>query len=270
MTQKVPLKWTLVSCVNNEAVLQSCLLNSSSSVQASEIILQRGFSSAALAYNNALDKATTDVVVFAHQDVFLPQGWEKKLQCALERLSLMDSQWGVAGVWGVQSSGHRSGHLYCVGLGAVLGDEACGAAHVRTLDELLLIVRKSSRLRFDERLTGFHWYATDICMEAQRQGMKCYAISTFCIHNTNGYNLLPWQFWSSYLFMRKKWRAELPITSPCAEVTPWCWPMIRWNIVQVINLLLKRHNPGRRVEDPRLIYQDLLRSGRITAKAHVG
>src|SRR5262245_56719284 len=117
VTEQNATKWTLVAAVNNEAVLRSCLLNSRTAVGASEVILQKGYSSAALAYNAALSKAATDVVVFVHQDVVLPEGWEDKLQQALDWLYKNDPQWGVAGIWGVQASGNRSGHLYCVGLG---------------------------------------------------------------------------------------------------------------------------------------------------------
>lgn len=256
-SEQIRSKWTLVAAVNNEAVLRSCLLNSSVASQASEIILQKGYSSAALAYNAALQKAATDVVVFVHQDVFLPNGWEAKLQRALDWLSEKDPQWGVAGIWGVQASGNRSGHLYCVGLGQVLGDEYNGAIEVQTLDEVLLIVRKSSQLQFDEKLPGFHLYATDICLEAQRRGMRCYAISAFCVHNTNGYSLLPREFWKNYLTLRRKWRTRLPVTTPCTEITAFCWPAIRMNLVQWKNIALRKDKPGRRVADPSELYRAL-------------
>jgi hypothetical protein len=127
---------------------------------------------------------------------------------------------------------------------------------VRSLDEAVLIVRKSSGVRFDESLPGFHMYGTDICQEANRRGMKAYAISSFCIHNTNGYNMLPWDFWKCYLIMRRKWRRQLPITTPCAKITFWCRPMIVWNVKQALNILLKRHKPGRRLPDPKRFYQE--------------
>jgi len=256
-TEQNRLKWTLVAAVNNETVLQSCLLNSPAVSQASEVILQKGYASAALAYNEALRRAATDVVVFVHQDVFLPSGWEDKLQSGLDWLYKNDPQWGVAGAWGVQASGNRSGHLYCVGLGQVLGGEYNGAIEVRTLDEVLLIVRKSSQLQFDEELPGFHLYATDICLEAQRKALRCYAISVFCVHNTNGYSLLPREFWKNYLKLRRKWRPRLPVVTPCTEITASCWPAIRLNLVQWKNIFLRKDKPGRRVTDPSELYRKL-------------
>lgn len=259
------LSWSLISAVNNEAVLKSCLLNSPEFELASEVILQRGHKSAASAYNQAIDNAKTDILVFAHQDVFLPQGWADSLEQALVALSKQDPAWAVAGIWGIKPDGKRSGHLYCGANSRILGNAFSCGIEVLSLDEVLLIVRRSSGVRFDEHLEGFHMYGTDVCLTAKARGLKSYAVSLFCVHNTNGYNLLPLDFWKAYFFMRRKWKSELPITTSCTKITAWCWPMIWWNADRMANLLLKRHKPGRRVDDPRSIYEELRRSGRLSS-----
>lgn len=246
--------------------MKSCLLNSLESELATEVILQRGHKSAATAYNQAIDNAGTDILVFAHQDVFLPMGWVDSLERTLDSLAKQDSSWAVAGVWGLTPDGDAKGYLYCGATGRILGEPFNAGVEVQSLDEVLLIVRRSSGVRFDERLEGFHMYGTDICLSAKARGLKSYAVSLFCVHNTNGYNLLPLDFWHAYFFMRRKWKSELPIVTSCTKITTWCWPMIWWNADRIANLFLKRHKPGRRVDDPSLIYQNLLRSGRITAK----
>jgi hypothetical protein len=251
------VKWSFVSAVNNEQVLRSCLLNSPDIGTVQDVILQRGYASAARAYNAGIDKANGDLVVFAHQDVYFPEGWLASARSAVEALSSEDPDWGVVGVWGVKRTGDRAGHVYCAGLMKTLGGPFEGGREVRSLDEVVLIVRKSSGLRFDERLRGFHMYGADICLEAERRGMKCYAISALCIHNTNGYNMLPLQFWKRSMFLRRKWKRELPISTPCIDVTFWCWPMIRWNIVQAANIMLGRHHAGKRVQDPSLLSREL-------------
>ena len=91
---------TIISAVNNDEILRSCLLSSPDIRGASEVILQRGYTSAARAYNAALEKAQTDLVVLAHQDVYLPKGWFDSLQRTLDLLSITDPNWGVLGVWG--------------------------------------------------------------------------------------------------------------------------------------------------------------------------
>jgi hypothetical protein len=260
------LTWSLVSAVNNEAVLRSCLLSSPDLSSVSEVLLQRGYTSAASAYNAAIVAAKTDVLVLAHQDVFLPKGWAGQLERSLAGLAKADPQWAVAGVWGGREFGQFQGHLYCAGLQRVLGQSTAQTAEVTSLDEVLLILRKSSGVRFDERLSGFHMYGTDICLEAKARGLKSYAISAFCIHNTNGYRMLPLDFWKSYLFLRRKWRTELPVATSCTKITTGCWPMIWWNIDRAANVLLRRHHPGRRVSNPAALYEDLVRSGKVVTR----
>jgi hypothetical protein len=259
------MEWSVISAVNNEAVLRSCLLSSPDIQSASEVILQTGYHSAAAAYNAGIAKATSDVLVLVHQDVYLPAGWIAKVQGALASLARKDPQWAVAGVWGGKSGGNFTGHLYCAGLMRVLGKPSEDVREVTSLDEVLLILRKSSGVCFDERLRGFHMYGTDICLEAKARGLKSYAISAFCVHNTNGYRLLPLDFWKSYLFLRRKWRSELPIATSCTNITFGCWPIVWWNVDRAANLLLRRHHPGKRVPDPKPLYDELVRSGRVAS-----
>jgi GT2 family glycosyltransferase len=225
---------------------------------AAEVLLQRGYTSAATAYNRAIDSAKSDLLVLVHQDVYLPQGWLASLGRVLNVLSRVDPNWGVLGVWGVaQSPDECAGFLYCAANGK-LGAPFEGVRQVRSLDEVVLIMRKSAKLRFDEGLPGFHMYGTDICLEARRRGMKSYAISAFCIHNTSGYRMLPLQFWRCYLFMRRKWRSELPIPTSCTKITLGCWPMIRWNLTRAVNIILGRHRLSTRLDDPSRLNSDLM------------
>jgi Glycosyltransferase like family len=252
------MNWTVISITNNDEVLKSCLLSSPDIGSASEVLLQRGYTSAAIAYNRAIEKAQSDLLVLVHQDVYLPQGWLASLWQGLAVLSKVDPNWGILGVWGVaESSAEFTGFLYCAANGK-LGGAFEGVREVRSLDEVVLIMRKSSKLRFDEQLPGFHMYGTDICLEARRQGMRSYAIPAFCIHNTSGYRMLPWQFWRCYFFMRRKWSAELPVTTSCTKITTWCWPMIRWNLTRAVNIVLGRHRVSTRLDDPSRLNSELV------------
>jgi glycosyltransferase involved in cell wall biosynthesis len=256
------MNWTLICATNDERILRGCLLNSPDVGSASDVLLQTGYTSAAAAYNAAIDKAKTDILVFAHQDAYLPDGWIAALRRTLDVLSTKDPNWAILGVWGVKNSGGGVGYLYCAGLMEKLGNSFEDVVEVSSLDEVVLIVRKASGLRFDERLSGYHFYGTDICLEAKRRGLKCYAISAFCIHNTNGYNLLPFGFWRSYLFIRRKWMSELPIHTSCIEVTSWCWPIFRWNIARIIELVLGKNKAGKRVSDPSELFRKMFKTER--------
>ena len=259
------MQWSVIAAVNDERVLQSTLLASPGIQSATEVILQRGYSTAAAAYNSAIRKATTDFLVFIHQDVYLPEGWMDAVQNAVGILSQQDPDWGVLGIWGaVDYSDQPVGYLYWTG-DQGYEDPFEGAKEIVSLDEAVLIFRKSSGLRFDEGLPGYHLYGTDICFEARRAGKKCYSISAFCIHNTNSISgkLLPQQFWKCYFYMRRKWKDSLPIVTPCTRISASGWPILRWHLIFFRDLLLGRHQKHCSVADPGKLYADLLARGRI-------
>ncbi len=259
-----PSDLAIIAAVNNDEVFNSCLLNSPDlRSKEIEVLAMRGHVSAASAYNAGIDQAKGEYLVFVHQDVYLAEGWVAKFSETLEFLARNDPQWGVLGMWGISPAGKGSGYLYCTAGIRLMGESFVGCKQVRSLDEVLLVVRKTSKLRFDEAIGGFHMYGTDICLEAEHRGMKNYAFSAFGIHNSNGYGMLPWAFWRSFLKVRRKWRAALPVQAPCAEITPWCVPAIWWNFSQAINLLLKRHKVGKRIPDPDQLYHELVAAGRV-------
>jgi hypothetical protein len=170
-------------------------------------------------------------------------------------------------VWGIKRSGVYIGHVYSSGLKRNLGDSFEEPVEVESLDEVVLILRKSSGLRFDEMLPGFHMYGTDICLEARRQSMRRYAISAFCIHNSNGYASLPAQYWRSYWLMRRKWKSQLPVATTCKEITFWCWPLIQANLEQAASIVKRPQTPGKRVANPAILYHDLVSQGLLPAVA---
>lgn len=256
------MRLTIISAVNSEEILKTCLLASPElNSGAVDIIIQKGYKSASDAYNSGIERAKTDILVFAHQDVYLPQGWLAAVETAIAGVSRQDPKWGVLGVWGVTKGGGRAGYLNWTGVDGVAGARFDGGVEVETLDECLLIIRKSSMLVFDKFLNGFHMYGTDICLAAQQMGMQNYAISTFCIHNTNEYRLLPFEFWKAYFYIRRKWKWQLPVRTTCVEITPYCLPMIKWLLSRSVILALHRPKLCKRLPDPSLLYQSLVQNG---------
>jgi len=255
------MDWTVICATNDDKVLESCLLKSPDIRHASDVILERGYSSAAVALNSGLQKCKTDLVVCAHQDVYFPAGWTDALRRSLSLILVSDPNWGVLGVWGVKRSAVCIGHVYSSGLSKILGQSFEEPVEVESLDEVVLILRRSSGLRFDDGLPGFHMYGTDICLEARRQSMRCYAISAFCIHNSNGYSILPVEYWESYWLMREKWKSRLPVVTTCKEINFWCWPLIQSKFARAASLVRRQQTPGRRVADPARLYDHLVREG---------
>ena len=131
---------------------------------------------------------------------------------------------------------------------------------VCSLDEVVLIVRRSSGLRFDEGLPGFHLYGTDICLEARRRGMPCYALSAFCVHNSNGLHRLPAAYSHAVRYLRDKWRPLLPIHTPCMVITRWGVPLMRH---YVESLFARNRKSGARCPDPAALYRRLLEQKQV-------
>jgi hypothetical protein len=89
-------------------------------------------------------------------------------------------------------------------------------ARVATLDELLLVVRRDSPLRFDPDL-GFHLYGADICLQAAEHGLAVVALAALCHHNSRSVGL-PAAFYRSAEVFARKWSHRLPVATPCAII----------------------------------------------------
>jgi hypothetical protein len=248
---------TVVASANNEEVLRKNLLMSPGLPDGNQVVIKRGFSSASLAYNSAIDEAENDIVIFVHQDVYLPHGWFRDLRRCLGFLARTDASWGVLGCYGARAGiPGRLGRIYTNGLGHH-GRELREPERIQTLDEIVLIIRRSSGLRFDESLPHFHLYGTDICLTAHEEGMSSYAFQGFCVHNTNQLLILPEEFYECYRYIRRKWARFLPIYTSCIRVSSfnkeYHWRRLREAKQRRFGM---RSRPARRLDDPRIILQE--------------
>jgi hypothetical protein len=183
-----------------------------------QFLIQRDYNSASRAYNDAIDAASNDLVVFVHQDMIFPANWLADLDLALKYMDSLDPDWGVLGCFGVTAAGVGQGYIYSPGRG-IFGAPVPHPVKVQTLDEIVLIIRKSSGLRFDPDLPHFHLYGADICLRAAQKGMSSYVIPAFCIHNANQYCVLPQEYYECYRYIQQAWRDALPVQTTCLEVT---------------------------------------------------
>ncbi|MDQ2844693.1 MAG: glycosyltransferase family protein [Acidobacteriota bacterium] len=191
-----------------------------------EILIQKDFASASAAYNDAICRSSHDLIAFVHQDVILPRNWLLEVNSALDCLQIFDPKWGVVGCYGRNADGQGCGHVYAANQG-LIGGSFARPARVQTLDEIVLIIRKSSGLAFDIRLPHFHMYGADLCLMAAKQAMASYAISAFCIHNTNQYLVFPREFYECCAYIKRKWRSILPILTPCITITAHGLPLYK-------------------------------------------
>ena len=222
-----------------------------------QVVIEEGFPSASLAYNRAIDEARNDLIVFVHQDVHLPVSWHADFQRALSYLEQWNIAWGVLGCFGSRKGAEGGlGRVYTTGRG-VHGTFLTEPEPVETLDEIILIIRRSSGLRFDPTLPNFHLYGTDICTLARSRGLTNYAFQGYCIHNTKPYVRLPHEFYVCHRHIRRKWRAFLPIYASCAEISLLSPHMqvrrARERLEAMLRSKATKFNAGTRMEDPRLV-----------------
>jgi hypothetical protein len=88
-------------------------------------------------------------------------------------------------------------------------------AEVVINDELCLVLRKDSGLRFDERIfTGFHFYGADLCLQAITRGFKNYAVSCGLIHlsvdGAGDLEELKANYFPLFAKLRDKWKNVFP------------------------------------------------------------
>lgn len=211
---------TFVTAANNQQTLKANLLASPcfGAGHPHQIIIQEGYSSASKAYNDAIDKSVNDLMIFAHQDIIFPEAWLGQLAEALRYLETRDPNWGVLGCYGQTRDEGAHGYVYSPGPGFV-GQPFDRPEPIQTLDEIVLIFRKSSGLRFDNALPHFHMYGTDICMRAAKAGRTSYAIPALCVHNSMYYLVLPKEFYECYRHIHRTWKSQLPIQTPCIRIT---------------------------------------------------
>lgn len=188
----------------------------------------RGARSAADAFNPVMEAAererTADWLVWAHQDVFLPDGWD---QAFVDGLQVALARWPnamVAGVYGVRGHGsqaQRCGHV--LDRGHVLRERTTLPCLADSLDELLLAVRVGSQMRMDATL-GFDFYGTDLALQAQADGGVAVVVDAYCEHwsDTPSQPPLPASLKArlahSGQAFERKWAHRLPVLTPCFDV----------------------------------------------------
>jgi hypothetical protein len=244
---------TVIAAVNNREILTSNLLRSPmlEPGHAHQLLIREGFGSASLAYNDALSKARHEIVVFVHQDVYLPKHWLADLKKTIDTLEAANRRWGVIGCFGSRAGAQGGlGSVYSTGWG-MQGTPIVEPERVETLDEIVLVVRRSSGLMFDVSLPHFHMYGVDLCLTARRAGLECYAMPTFCVHNTTQLLALPPEFFTCYRYIKHKWFDYLPIHSSCITISRLDGHLIRKKIERVADILQGRRAQGAtRLPDP--------------------
>lgn len=188
---------TIAACVNDEATLRANLLVSPHLRHGTphEVLLARGCRSVADGLNAAaLTRALHRWVVCVHQDIYLPEGWDRTMAVKLAEAEMRFGPIGVAGVIGAAPDGPVQANAvaplvgWVVDRDRVLRGPESQPAPAETLDELALALPWGTPLRVDAAL-GFHFYGADLCLQARERELASVAVEALCFHNQRGVNL---------------------------------------------------------------------------------
>lgn len=136
--------------------------------------------------NRALRTGRGRHVILCHQDVRLIADGDTRndLDARLAELESQDPEWAIAG----NAGGLAPGRL-AVRISDPHGrDRRVGEFPVRvtSLDENFIVVRRDANLGFSRDLSGFHFYATDLCLVADILGWNSYVIDFHIEHLSPG------------------------------------------------------------------------------------
>jgi hypothetical protein len=208
-------KYSIICAVNKTEVFKSNLC-SSPDILKHDLLFTYDITNICKAYNESIDKSLNEILIFVHQDVFLPSYFFESLDIAIARLESVN--WGVIGPAGRDDRGMMRGNI--LDRGNVWGNAFNLHAPVQTLDELCLVVKKSTfeHIMFDERITNQHLFGTDLCLQSLDKGFENFAVLSFCHHNSSQSYEVPKEFFETAEYLEVKWKDRLPIYSTCAVI----------------------------------------------------
>lgn len=223
-------KLAIVAAVNKPDILAANLAKSPMVTSGQVPLLsEMGHARPGLAYNAGLDRCgDADVVIFAHQDVYFPPAWESQLRTALAYLNEHDPKWAVLGPTGIaQGMDEHAGRVWSRGIYREIGVALDTPVRALNLDEMVLVLRRNTGLRFDPDLPTFHLYATDIILDARAHGYHSYVFHAPTIHNSEPVRQLDETYSRSYRYLAKKWRDDLPYPTCVVPLTKSGWPLLK-------------------------------------------
>lgn len=118
--------------------------------------------------------------ILCHQDVFLIKDDRETLLTRLRELETLDPNWALAGNAG--GVDHQRAAHKITSRDGIEYDSKELPKRVITLDENFIVMKSSSRLGFSRDLSSFHFYGTDICLQAECRGWSAYVIDFHLRH----------------------------------------------------------------------------------------
>ncbi len=136
------------------------------------------------AINLFLRQATGKYIILCHQDILLHKDGVDELRLILKNLDEKDANWGVCGNAGAVGPNFIVYHITYPDSQFLSKGKLPQKVH--SLDENFLLVKNDAFLKVSNNLTGFHFYGTDLVLQAELNGYNSYVIPFNLIHKSKG------------------------------------------------------------------------------------
>ncbi|MEX0153018.1 hypothetical protein [Microbacterium sp. LMI1-1-1.1] len=253
-----PESFGVVSPVNEPETLRRCLAASpdiaDGTVRLRTVLDAR---SAPTVIADALTDMDVPFVVYAHQDVYLPTGFFDILARQLAELEETDPAWAVVGAIGRDAALEDKGEVWSTDRGMVVGRPIAGPAPIECLDECLLVLSRRALPFVDTALPHFHLYGVDIVQNAKRAGATSYALPMRIVHHAKPITSLGGGYALAHRYMRRKWRARLPLTTLIAPLERVPWKLWKMRLGARVRSNVPARHPYGQATDPVAIAREL-------------
>ncbi len=212
-----------VVCVYNDAEMRAECLDRSISAHTGYVDVdfvpvdntRHAFTSAGAALNHGARQAQHDIVLFAHQDVYLHS--LDRLVEAGERLR--GERWGILGASGAPAAGGNAGRLR--DRLQMVGSSAPQPVDVDSLDEVAIMVRRDRVLEHpltEDPDLAWHAYAVEYGLRMRRLGLHVGAVDLGITHNSLSTNLA--RLDAAHRRVGDLYADLLPVRTTCGDIAP--------------------------------------------------
>lgn len=135
--------------------------------------------------NNFLSQSKGKYIIVCHQDIRLDFDGLDELNTCINEIEKIDSNWAVLG----NAGGTNNFSKFHIRITDPHGSNKRTSefpAIVDSLDENFLVVKNDLNIGLSRNLEGFHFYGTDICLQAKFRGYNAYVIDFHLTHLSKG------------------------------------------------------------------------------------
>jgi hypothetical protein len=158
--------------------------------------------------NKFINKAKGKYIILCHQDILLNFDNREVLEKRIQEISNLDKNWAVIGNAGAVGIKHVVFRITEPEAG--LQKAGNPPKKVISIDENFMLLKNEANLGLSSDLYGFHFYGTDLCIQADSKGYSSYVVNFNLLHKSKGnadfrFFKLKDEFINKYL---KAWRGR--------------------------------------------------------------